>query len=86
MDLQTLTNDPESIVEADRAHVWHHLIQHAPFETVDPKIIVEGKGIRVWDQVGKEHIDAVSGGVWAHPEGPAAAVAAFNKAIMTANT
>ena len=29
---------------------------------------------------------AVSGGVWAHPEGPAAAVAAFNKAIMTANS
>jgi len=44
MDLQTLTNDPESIVEADRAHVWHHLIQHKPFETIDPRIIVEGKG------------------------------------------
>ncbi len=29
---------------------------------------------------------AVSGGVWAHPDGPAAAVAAFNKAIMTANS
>ncbi|MEO0676707.1 MAG: aminotransferase class III-fold pyridoxal phosphate-dependent enzyme, partial [Pseudomonadota bacterium] len=57
-------NDISQIIERDRAHVWHHLIQHAPFETVDPKIIVEGKGIRVWDQDGKEHIDAVSGGVW----------------------
>ncbi|MEL6549535.1 MAG: aminotransferase class III-fold pyridoxal phosphate-dependent enzyme [Pseudomonadota bacterium] len=57
-------NDLSQIVENDRAHVWHHLIQHAPFETVDPKIIVEGKGLRVWDQDGKEHIDAVSGGVW----------------------
>ncbi|MEO0664952.1 MAG: aminotransferase class III-fold pyridoxal phosphate-dependent enzyme [Pseudomonadota bacterium] len=57
-------NDISQIIERDRAHVWHHLIQHAPFETADPKIIVEGKGIRVWDQDGKEHIDAVSGGVW----------------------
>ncbi|MEL6913887.1 MAG: aminotransferase class III-fold pyridoxal phosphate-dependent enzyme [Pseudomonadota bacterium] len=57
-------NDLSQIVENDRAHVWHHLIQHAPFETADPKIIVEGKGLRVWDQHGKEHIDAVSGGVW----------------------
>ena len=64
MDLNSLTNDPEGIVEADRAHVWHHLIQHKPFETVDPRIIVEGKGVKLWDIKGKEHIDAVSGGVW----------------------
>ncbi len=65
MDLQTLTNDPEGIVEADRAHVWHHLIQHKPHDHgVDPRIIVEGKGLKVWDIKGKEHIDSVSGGVW----------------------
>ncbi len=57
-------NDISRIVEADRAHVWHHLSQHKPYETSDPRIIVEGKGIRVWDQKGKEHIDAVAGGVW----------------------
>ncbi|MEO1307709.1 MAG: aminotransferase class III-fold pyridoxal phosphate-dependent enzyme [Pseudomonadota bacterium] len=57
-------NDLSDVVSADKAHVWHHLIQHKPFETADPKIIVEGKGLRVWDQNGKEHIDAVSGGVW----------------------
>ncbi len=57
-------NDLSHVVEADRAHVWHHLIQHKPFETNDPRIIVEGKGMRVWDQKGKEHLDAVSGGVW----------------------
>ncbi|MEM7295660.1 MAG: aminotransferase class III-fold pyridoxal phosphate-dependent enzyme, partial [Pseudomonadota bacterium] len=51
-------------VANDKAHVWHHLIQHKPFETADPRIIVEGKGIYVWDQHGKEHLDAVSGGVW----------------------
>lgn len=57
-------NDIQDVVESDREHVWHHLIQHKPFETNEPRIIVEGKGLRVWDQKGKEHIDAVSGGVW----------------------
>jgi len=57
-------NDISGIVEADRAHVWHHLIQHKPFETGAPRIIVEGRGMSVWDQHGKEHLDAVSGGVW----------------------
>ncbi len=64
MDTQSFANDPGHVVEADRAHVWHHLSQHKPYETIDPRIIVEGKGLRVWDIKGKEHIDAVSGGVW----------------------
>ncbi len=62
MDL--MQNDPRNVIEADRAHVWHHLMQHKPFETVDPRIIVEGKGMKVWDITGKEHIDSVSGAVW----------------------
>ncbi|MGZ9812174.1 aminotransferase family protein [Pseudoroseicyclus sp. H15] len=57
-------NDPQGVIEADKAHVWHHLIQHKAFETVDPRIIVEGKGLRVWDINGREYLDAVSGGVW----------------------
>jgi len=57
-------NDLGRVVEADRAHVWHHLLQHKPLETTDPKIIVEGRGLRIWDQHGREHIDALSGGVW----------------------
>ena len=57
-------NDLSRVVEADKAHVWHHLSQHKPYETSDPRIIVEGKGMRVWDQHGKEFLDAVSGGVW----------------------
>ncbi len=58
-------NDISEVVEADRAHVWHHLSQHKQYETgVDPRVIVEGKGMKVWDAKGKEHIDAVSGGVW----------------------
>ncbi len=68
MDGKFLDNDIEKVVDADRAHVWHHLIQHAPWTgdnpTADPRIIVEGKGMRVWDQAGKELLDAVSGGVW----------------------
>ncbi len=64
MNLQLTKNDVSNVIEADRAYVWHHLIQHKPFETVDPRVIVEGKGLRVWDAQGKEHLDAVSGGVW----------------------
>jgi taurine-pyruvate aminotransferase len=64
MDGALKENDLSHVVAADKAHVWHHLIQHKPFEQGDPRIIIEGKGMRVWDQKGKEHLDAVSGGVW----------------------
>ncbi len=64
MNTQLTKNDLTQIVEADRAHLWHHLLQHKSLETNDPRIIVEGKGMRVWDQNGKEHLDGVSGGVW----------------------
>jgi len=64
MNDQTPPNDISHIIAADRAHIWHHLSQHKQYETVDPRIIVEGKGLRVWDAKGREHIDAVSGGVW----------------------
>ncbi|MGI9393667.1 MAG: aspartate aminotransferase family protein [Boseongicola sp.] len=57
-------NDLSAVIEADREHLWHHLIHHKPFETNDPRIMVEGRGMRVWDATGKEHLDAVSGGVW----------------------
>ena len=59
-------NDISAVVAADKAHVWHHLSQHKGYEQpeVDPRIIVEGKGLRVWDARGKEYIDAVSGAVW----------------------
>ncbi len=64
MNLQANENDFSSIIEADREHVWHHLTQHKKFETVDPLVIIEGKGMRVWNTAGREHLDAVSGGVW----------------------
>jgi len=64
MDGKLYSNDISEVVEADRAHMWHHLSQHKQYESIDPRVIVEGKGMRVWDARGKEHIDAVSGGVW----------------------
>ena len=62
--MNVVPNNIDDIVQADKAHVWHHLTQHKPFETSDPRVMIEGKGCRVWDAHGKEHLDAVSGGVW----------------------
>lgn len=64
MNLSSGINDFSEAVESDRAHVWHHLSQHKKYETVDPLVIIEGKGMRIWDAKGKEYLDAVSGGVW----------------------
>jgi taurine-pyruvate aminotransferase len=64
MNIHAARNDYRDIIEADREHVWHHLSQHKKYETVDPLIIIEGKGMRVWNTAGREHLDATSGGVW----------------------
>lgn len=56
--------DKENLIEKDKAHLWHHLIQHKIFEQNDPLVIVEGEGLLVRDINGKEYIDALSGGVW----------------------
>jgi len=64
MDSIRNPNDMQAVIDADKAHVWHHLVQHKGFETADPRVIVEGKGLRVWDARGREFIDAVSGAVW----------------------
>ncbi|MDJ0388547.1 aminotransferase class III-fold pyridoxal phosphate-dependent enzyme [Roseomonas sp. E05] len=64
MNYAPKTNDIAALIEADRAHVWHHLSQHKAYETVDPQLMVEGKGMRIWDATGKEYLDATSGGVW----------------------
>ncbi len=64
MNEMSRRNDLGAVIAADRAHVWHHLSQHKPYETADPRVIVDGKGLRVWDATGREFLDAVSGGVW----------------------
>jgi taurine-pyruvate aminotransferase len=56
--------DAATVIASDRKHVWHHITQHKPFEQNDPMVIVEGKGMRVWDAKGNEYLDMVSGGVW----------------------
>ena len=64
MNYHVRGNDLSGVVEADRRHVWHHLSHHKRYETDDPLMIVEGRGLRIWNQHGVEHLDAVSGGVW----------------------
>ncbi|SMG27688.1 MULTISPECIES: hypotaurine--pyruvate aminotransferase Tpa [unclassified Paracoccus (in: a-proteobacteria)] len=64
MTLDLNPNDMSHVVAADRSHVWHHLSQHKQYETIDPRVFVEGKGMRLWDATGREFLDAVSGGVW----------------------
>lgn len=64
MTLNTSPNDLGHVIEADRANVWHHLSQHKAYETINPRIYIEGKGLKVWDALGNEYLDAVSGGVW----------------------
>jgi len=61
----TLPNRPDpDIAEIDRNNVWHHMTQHKAFETKDPLVIVEGKGMILTDANGREYLDATSGGVW----------------------
>ena len=52
------------VINEDKHNVWHHLVQHSPFENSDPMVVVEGKGMRVRDAKGREYLDASSGGVW----------------------
>lgn len=56
--------DSSKVIDKDRDHVWHHLMQHKPILEGEPMIMVEGKGLRVKDIHGNEYLDAVSGGVW----------------------
>ena len=63
---QALDNiDIAELVETDREHMWHHLTPHDGYaEGKDPLVITRGDGMKVWNQAGKEHLDAVSGAVW----------------------
>ena len=54
----------QNIVDADRAHVWHHLTQHHVFASSDPFVLVSGQGMHVTDSAGRTYLDATAGGVW----------------------
>ncbi|MFZ5945681.1 MAG: aspartate aminotransferase family protein [Bacillota bacterium] len=56
--------DAAEIIKQDKENMWHHIMQHKVFETVDPMVVVEGNGLRIKDIKGREFLDAVSGGVW----------------------
>ncbi len=57
-------NEFEQATIKDQKHVWHHLIQHKPFEETTPMMMVSGRGLRVTDDKGNEYLDAVAGAVW----------------------
>ncbi len=61
-----MTNEAnmQEVTASDKKYVWHHLVNHKPFENSDPMIVVKGEGMRVWDAKGNEYLDAVSGAVW----------------------
>ena len=54
----------DDVINDDRNNVWHHLVQHRPFEESGTMVVVEGKGMRIKDAKGKEYLDATSGGLW----------------------
>lgn len=51
----------DSMREADRASVWHHL---TPSGNAEPLIITEAGGLEVVDSHGNTYLDGVSGGLW----------------------
>jgi len=64
MERAATKNDLSEVIENDRSSVWHHFTQHKAFETTDPWVVVEGKGMRLWDAEGKQYLDAAAGGIW----------------------
>ncbi len=61
---QPAQHDVEQVEAWDKAHVWHHLTQHAAFDSQSPLIMSHGKGEYIWDIKGNRYLDASSGGVW----------------------
>ena len=54
----------EVLLKQDRDCLWHHLMQHKIFQTSEPPVMVEGRGLVLKDIRGREYLDATSGGVW----------------------
>ena len=55
--------DHQEIIEQDRAHVWHPMMQHQLLKERDLLLIHEGKGVHIVDGNGKSYIDAIAG-IW----------------------
>lgn len=54
--ISTISN----LQKRDLAHVWHPCSQMKDYEELPPIVIKSGKGIYLYDENGKEYIDAVS--------------------------
>ncbi|MFC1659910.1 aspartate aminotransferase family protein [Gemmatimonadota bacterium] len=57
-------NDVETIIQADKEFVWHHIKPHQVFELQEQMVVAEGEGLILRDIRGREYLDATSGGVW----------------------
>lgn len=55
-----------NIIEKDRQYLWHPYTQHKT--AANPIAIVKGKDALLWDENGKEYIDAI-GSWWVNPFG-----------------
>ena len=59
-----MQKDVDELLKQDRNCLWHHLTQHKVFQTSEPPVMVEGRGLILKDIRGREYLDATSGGVW----------------------
>jgi 4-aminobutyrate--pyruvate transaminase len=56
-----MTPPRNSNAARDIAHVLHPYTDHKAHQQTGPVVITRGKGVRVWDDQGKEYIEAVAG-------------------------
>ncbi|MCZ6634843.1 MAG: hypothetical protein O7G87_15685, partial [bacterium] len=63
--LMAVTSDSQTaeILEQDRNHVWHPMLQHRVLEERDLMVIESAKGCTVVDGEGNEYLDGF-GGLW----------------------
>ena len=59
-----IATEHERIIASDKASVWHHLTPQDVSQKNDPMVMVSGKGMWVRDSLGRDFLDATSGGVW----------------------
>jgi taurine-pyruvate aminotransferase len=51
----------EHLIEADRKHLWHSLLQHSGLDKTPPLVIRDGTGCTVTDELGRTYLDAMAG-------------------------
>lgn len=52
--------DKKRTLEVDRRNIWHPFTQMKDFEDMDPKVIVRGEGVKLFDADGNEYYDTIS--------------------------